>query len=270
MASTYTHYVFARDVLNTLPDNLQETINTYRELYDIGCHGSDLLFYYYPLKKTALRSYGYDLHEIKAIPFFEHCVQVVKDSNNDGDMLSYALGFVTHFALDTCVHGYVERTAQAHPDKDFTHGTLEVEFDRYLLVREGKNPIRSSVVTHIVSSKKNAKAIAPFYSLASEKDINIALKSMIFFNNVFCAPSVFKRKMVYFILKLFGKYEAFSSQIFSMDGDERCIETNAEMERRYNEALPIAVMLIENFMEALTKGTPLCERFNRTFSWQDN
>ncbi len=272
MASTYTHFVFAREVLELLPEQIKTIITNNKEVYDIGCHGSDLLFYYYPLtplEKNPIRNYGYTLHEKKALPFFYDCLNIVKEKRDDAS-LSYALGFVTHYALDMCVHGYVERKAQSHPDKDFTHGTIEVEFDRYLLVKEGKDPLRSSVIPHIVSSKKNAQVIAPFFPLADEKAIKMTLNSMIFFCNVFNAPSVLKRKIVYFLLKLFGKYEAFSSQIFSFNGDDRCIETNAEMQRRYDNAIPIAVELIKDFNDAVKTDSPLSEKFNKTFLWEDN
>ncbi len=270
MASTYTHYVFARDVLNQLDTPIKTIIEKNRQLYDIGCHGSDLLFYYYPLKKTELRTYGYNLHEKKAMAFFNECVSLLKEKNGDEASLAYALGFVTHYALDINVHGYVERMAQNHPDKDFTHGTIEVEFDRYLLVKEGKDPLRSTVIPHIVSSKKNASVIAPFFPLANTKAIKTSLDSMIFFCNIFNAPSVLKRRFVYFALKIFGNYDAFSSQIFSFNGDNRCIETNKEMERRYTVALPVAVELIKNFYDAVVDGTSLSEKFNKTFSWEDN
>ena len=47
MPSTYAHRRFGADVLERLPAELQEKIAPYRELYDIGLHGPDLLFYYH-------------------------------------------------------------------------------------------------------------------------------------------------------------------------------------------------------------------------------
>ncbi len=273
MASTYTHYIFAREVLKLLPNTLQSIVLEHRQLYDIGCHGFDLLFYYLPLKslsKNPIRKYSYDMHHEKALPYFNDCIKVLQEHNCNEDSLAYALGFVTHFALDSCVHGYVERATQNHPDNDFTHGLLEVEFDRYLMVQEGKDPVRSSSISHIVSSHKNAQAIYPFFLNTSEKEIKTSLDSMIRFNNVFNAPSIVKRRFVYFLLKIFGMYEKYSSQIISFNGDERCIETNAEMKRRFENAIPIAVDLVNNFYDALKNAAPLSERFNKTFSWEDN
>ena len=52
MPSTYAHRRFGADVLERLPAELQEKIAPYRELYDIGLHGPDLLFYYHAAKST--------------------------------------------------------------------------------------------------------------------------------------------------------------------------------------------------------------------------
>ena len=52
MPSTYAHRRFGADVLERLPAELQEKIAPYRELYDIGLHGPDLLFYYHAAKSN--------------------------------------------------------------------------------------------------------------------------------------------------------------------------------------------------------------------------
>lgn len=44
MPTTYTHYKFGKEVLETLPHPLQSSIENHRELFDIGLHGPDILF----------------------------------------------------------------------------------------------------------------------------------------------------------------------------------------------------------------------------------
>lgn len=41
----------------------QKIIIENKELYDIGLHGPDLLFYYLPLKTNEINSIGYNMHE---------------------------------------------------------------------------------------------------------------------------------------------------------------------------------------------------------------
>ena len=49
MPSTYAHRRFGANVLDHLPAPLREKLEAHRELYDIGLHGPDLLFYYLSL-----------------------------------------------------------------------------------------------------------------------------------------------------------------------------------------------------------------------------
>ena len=52
MPSTYAHYRFGQEVLKELPNDIKKIIIENKELYDIGLHGPDLLFYYLPLKNN--------------------------------------------------------------------------------------------------------------------------------------------------------------------------------------------------------------------------
>ena len=43
-----------------LPNDIKKIIIENKELYDIGLHGPDLLFYYLPLKNNEINSIGYN------------------------------------------------------------------------------------------------------------------------------------------------------------------------------------------------------------------
>ena len=51
MPSTYAHYRFGQEVLKELPNDIKKIIIENKELYDIGLHGPDILFYYLPCTK---------------------------------------------------------------------------------------------------------------------------------------------------------------------------------------------------------------------------
>lgn len=63
MPSTYAHYRMGQEVLKQLSCPVREIIMENKELYDIGLHGPDILFYYHPLKVNRVNSIGYGLHE---------------------------------------------------------------------------------------------------------------------------------------------------------------------------------------------------------------
>ena len=54
MPTTYAHYKFGKEVLSALPRPLQNSIEAHRELFDIGLHGPDILFYYNALKNRGI------------------------------------------------------------------------------------------------------------------------------------------------------------------------------------------------------------------------
>ena len=107
MPSTYAHRRFGADVLALLPDGLRQTLEQHRELYDMGLHGPDLMFYYKALQTNPVNRLGNAMHEEKGEVFFTRARAVVEHAADKDAALAYALGFVCHFALDSTCHPYV-------------------------------------------------------------------------------------------------------------------------------------------------------------------
>jgi len=63
MPSTYAHRRFGANVLDHLPAPLREKLKVHRELYDIGLHGPDVLFYYHAAKSTPVAALGNAMHD---------------------------------------------------------------------------------------------------------------------------------------------------------------------------------------------------------------
>ena len=72
MPTTYAHYTFGKEVLKYLDDEIREIIAENIELYNIGVHGPDILFYYGPLKSNRINKIGNEIHGKKAAYFFEN------------------------------------------------------------------------------------------------------------------------------------------------------------------------------------------------------
>ena len=70
MPTTYAHYKFGKEVISALPRPLQTSVEQNRELFDMGLHGPDLLFYYRPAMKNTVNTQGYELHDKMADIFF--------------------------------------------------------------------------------------------------------------------------------------------------------------------------------------------------------
>ena len=52
MPAGYTHFVFGEQVLDQLDESIKKRIMPYIDLYHIGIHGPDILFYYDVYKKN--------------------------------------------------------------------------------------------------------------------------------------------------------------------------------------------------------------------------
>ncbi len=59
----YDGYLAER-VEQSVSDSLREKLEAHRELYDIGLHGPDLLFYYHAEKSTPVAALGNAMHDI--------------------------------------------------------------------------------------------------------------------------------------------------------------------------------------------------------------
>lgn len=70
--------------------------------------------------------------------------------------LAYYYGFICHFALDATCHGYLEKRIH---ESGVSHGEIEVEFDRFLMIEDGLNPISHHLTNHLVASEENPKCI---------------------------------------------------------------------------------------------------------------
>ena len=57
MPTTYTHDLFGKRVCRKLPEKLQHLIRSNGNLYRIGQHGPDILFYYF-ISKNPVTQYG--------------------------------------------------------------------------------------------------------------------------------------------------------------------------------------------------------------------
>ena len=71
MPSTYAHYRLGQEVYKSVSALARTAIKSHKELFDIGLHGPDILFYYRPLAgKSSVRQ----MRMIK-----RHCLLIYMD-----------------------------------------------------------------------------------------------------------------------------------------------------------------------------------------------
>lgn len=266
MPSTYAHYRFGRDVLSALDQDARSVAEGHRELYDIGLHGPDILFYYDALHRNPVSSIGFGMHDRPGREFFGPARERL-DSVRDRDAAeAYLYGFVCHFVLDSECHPYIEDRIH---ETGIAHTKIEGEFDRMLLVEDGKDPVRQSLVGHIRPTAENAETIAPFLPPATAEQIRKALEDMIHYNGLLICPGWLKRRMVVRALRKSGNYDDMIGLVLNRDGDPACDESNARLFELYGGGVPLAAELIGDLRRYLSgESGDLPARFDRTFSWR--
>lgn len=95
---------------------------------------------------------------------------------------------------------------------------------------------------------RNAGIIAPFFQLDSLK-VRDALRYMKKINRFFIAPQKSKRRFIYGILKLAGKYEQLSGMVMSYRPGEQCAESCVRLEQLFDGSVDFAVELIGKFAD---------------------
>lgn len=266
MPTTYAHYKFGKEVISALPRPLQSSIENNRELFDIGVHGPDLLFYYKALSKNPVNTQGYELHERRADEFFRHAAEVIKSASDPAASRAYIYGVICHFALDSECHPYIEKMIQA---SGISHSEIEMEFDRLLLKEDYINPVRYLATGHIHPDLQKAAVIAPFYQEMTPKIIEKAMRSMISCHRLLRAPGKAKRNIIFGCMKLAGHYEDKQGMVMSLEPNPACRDYCHLLKRLYAGAVPLAAGLIIQYQKVLFDGQELPDRFSHTFGAGD-
>ena len=262
MPSTYAHRRFGADVLALLPDGLRQTLEQHRELYDLGLHGPDLMFYYKALQTNPVNRLGNAMHEEKGEVFFTRARAVVEHAADKDAALAYALGFVCHFALDSTCHPYVEAYTR---QSGVSHCEIETEFDDMLLRRDGHDPKSFFTASHIRPTAENARVIAPFYEGLTGLQVLDALKGMIAMHRLLQPSGAVKRWVVLTGMKAVGKYDVLHGLVANPQPNPQCTESNEKLDALYQQAIPLAVRLIEAYAETLDADEPLDKAYDHTF-----
>ncbi len=267
MPSTYAHYRLGQEVLKNLPAKEKRLIEQHKELFDIGLHGPDILFYYNPLYPCRINKQGYNMHAKSARLFFEKAADELEYLNERDTQaaLAYIYGFCCHFALDVCCHGYIDEKIAID---GVSHAEIEVEFDRKLMIEDGYNPLTHSLTDHIHPLMENARIICKFFNYLAPEDVEKALQSMISYNKLLIAPSHIKRGLIYALLAITGNYKEMHGLLVNYKANPRCMDSTQRLHEYYASAVKMAQTLIVEFRDSAEGELPFNRIYDYTFGAQ--
>lgn len=262
MPSNYAHYKFGKEIYDRLPESIRRSVDVSPQLFAIGQHGPDILFYYETLHANPVAKKGSSMHARPAAEFFEPSVAMVSGCRRERGERAYLYGFVCHFMLDSTVHWYVEEKIE---ESGVSHVEIEGEFDRMLMQKDGLHPLEHMTAQQIVPSPRNAAVIAKFFPEFSREQILKSLQDMIFYSCLLVCKHTPKRVLLRTGLALLGKTEAVAGMIINPIPNGKCQDSNRNLSKLFDVALDETVGVLAAVEQVLDHGGPLPERFYRTF-----
>lgn len=260
MPSSYAHYRFGTQVLPGLPEEVRDLIRRYRNVFDVGTHGPDLFFYYYPAIKTAVRKLGQSYHRQSGKEFFGAACRRLRLKRSDAGM-AYLYGVLAHYCLDSVCHPMICSVTENGP---VCHTALESEFDRYLLTMDGKlSPHTQDLSGHLRLSDAECEAVASFYPPAAAGHIRKALRGMVQVTKMVSVSNPVLRGATGRILSMTGES---NRGLMMTDGpDARCAHLDAPLMELYETARGNYPSLARQIGSSLKRGLPLGKDFEKDF-----
>lgn len=266
MPSTYAHYRMGQEVYQQLTGQTRKAIEEHKELYDIGLHGPDILFYYKALFANPVNQVGYRMHDRPGIDFFKNAFAVMEGQRKREAYKAYLYGFCCHFALDVSCHAYIDDKIAA---SGISHTEIEVEFDRKLMLTDGHNPLTHNLTKHIHASMENAEIISKFYKDVTPEQVHKALLGMISYNKLLIAPSHSKRFLIYTLLKATGNYKEMHGLLVNYNENPLCADSTERLTQLYGQAKELAVNLINDYEDSGHGIIPFDEKYRYTFGGRE-
>ena len=133
-----------------------------------------------------------------------------------------------------------------------SHSTIEASFDRYLMLKDGLDPVTHKVTAHLRPSRKSAGVIARFYPFLTVEEVFQAEKQMLLFLNALIAKGP-KRQVLVQAMRMAGKphLEDLFIPYAQVPG---CVDSDEILFRHYEEALEMVKTLFAE-LEAVLSGT---------------
>ena len=134
MPALFVHQLLAEKILSALPKDVQARVKERQEAYFLGAQGGDPFYLYSVVQDGLKRNIGVLMHKSNVYGQFLAWIKTVQETDNP-TAFAYALGYITHYAVDTTFHPYIcYRTDRAKESKegrkrDNQHFRIESDID---------------------------------------------------------------------------------------------------------------------------------------------
>ena len=135
MPDFFSHMFLGQAALPGMPGIMQESASQQPALFNLGCQGPDLYFYYKlmnPQKRCRAVAFANLCHDRKTRDLLAYGAAFLLTHREDREFVAYWTGFLCHYALDRSAHPFIN----AHTSGFRAHKKLEMHLDAYMLHRK--------------------------------------------------------------------------------------------------------------------------------------
>ncbi|MDO4490516.1 MAG: zinc dependent phospholipase C family protein [Lachnospiraceae bacterium] len=262
MPAAYAHHRFGEACIESLPPKLKAVCTRYREIFDVGVHGPDVLFYYNPLISNKVNRHGSELHAWTGAQFFQvsrYQYQYIRE--NKKAMLAYLLGVLAHFTLDSACHDYINEETE---ETEFSHNFIESQYEAFLMKKDGKDPLKVDRSLTLHPTAKNAEIIARFYPFEREQVLK-AMEGQKFCLHLFYSPKERKKGFLRKLLKALRIKGDVGDLFVDSTGIPACEQMNEIIFARQKAAEGLYCKLAKNLVRYLYDREELDSYFQYDF-----
>ncbi|WP_423363111.1 zinc dependent phospholipase C family protein [Mycoplasma sp. P36-A1] len=264
MPAIATHYFFALDVYDKLNKQTKIKIIEHFDEYKIGAQGPDIFFYYKPIGyKNDIRAYGQKLHHSPALNFIKTALDNVKENNSELG-LSYLLGLISHFCLDSSFHKVINKEAYNFD----LHMILEKELDRYYIYKKTNiSPLKFKRYLLVDYNNNYYHSFLKYIYPEVNPDISYdAIKEMYEINKLLYSPNGIKKEAFKIVFKgIKAVPYDYSNMIIDIDDEMLFHNTIQKLDSMWPETVDKATKLIENALAYLENKQDLDKYFENDF-----
>ena len=200
------------------------------------------------------------MHRELASDFFERSRHVYQERPSYV-LLSYLLGFICHFTLDSECHPFIADYMEA---RGVSHSDIETELDRSLMEKDGKNPVLFDCTRHLRRDVDTEEAISRVLGVTPEQ-VDASIRGFRFMIRFFQCPHGGKEKAVGILCRVFGKNNFVKGLLMTGRENAACREAREFLEARLDEAVDTPVKLILEYHRKIDGCQALSARFERDF-----
>ncbi len=267
MPAAYAHHSFGETCLEMMPERYKRLCYKYRELYDFGVHGPDLLFYYHPLSSNNVNQYGHQMHTQTGASVFQNFKEILNGKsggmrkNERGPFVAYMLGFLAHFTFDSTAHAYInEMAASTEP----SHNFIESQFESYLISNDGRDVLKYDRSGPLKPSMKNARVVSYVFPF-TPKEILVCMKGQKRVLHLFYSPKEIKKNVIRSLIRLMKISGDFGDLFLDTEIIPVCRPMMEEISEMEGKAMELYPKLLKNLIYYLNDKEELSQSFQYDF-----